>query len=325
MILLNNIKNNNLFVNTIHVDTLFMRYYSFNSFLKEKFGERVQKITLDAGLGCPNRDGTRGWGGCIYCDEYGSGSGARKKFPNLRSQALAGMEYLRKRYQAHKFIPYFQSFSNTYASLETLRSLYEQVVDIPDVVGLAVGTRPDCLSKEILELLSSYTPRLMVWLELGLQSVNNQTLRFINRGHTFEEFLEGYHLASHYPLLICLHVIIGLPGENRSNIINTAREVARLKPDGIKIHSLYVNKGTPLEKLYHEKKYTPLSQGEFVDLASLFLELIPPDTVIQRLTGDPRPQELIAPEWTLEKQKTIRLIQNKLKDRNSWQGEKYKP
>jgi len=300
-----------------------MKYYSFNRFLKAKFGERVQKITLDAGLGCPNRDGTKGYGGCIYCDEYGSGSGAREKVPDLKSQALAGMNYMRKRYHARKFIAYFQSFSNTYGPLETLRSLYEDVVHLPDVVGLAVGTRPDCLSGEILELLSSYTPRLMVWLELGLQTVNNKTLSFINRGHTFEEFLDGYRLSARYPLLICLHVIIGLPGENRNDIINTAREVARIKPDGLKIHSLYISKGTPLEKLYLNKEYTPLSQAEFVELASLFLEMIPPDTVIQRLTGDPRPQELIAPDWTLEKQKTVSLIQNKLENQNSWQGKKY--
>jgi len=302
---------------------MVMRYYQFNRFLKGKFGERVQKVTLDAGLGCPNRDGVKGWGGCIYCDRQGSGSGAREDHPDLRSQALAGMERLAKRYKARKFIAYFQSFSNTYAPVETLRSLYNEVVNLPNVVGLSVGTRADCINKEILELLSSYTPRLMVWLELGLQSSHDETLYFINRGHTFQDFLEGYQIARNYPLLICLHVIIGLPGEHQNHVLTTADEVARLKPDGIKIHSLYINKGTVLDKLFREGEYNPLEQREFVDLACDFLELIPPNTVIQRLTGDPRPEELVAPEWTLRKQETLNLIQKELKKRDVYQGSRY--
>jgi len=297
-----------------------MRYYSFNQFLKEKFGERVQKVTLDAGFGCPNRDGTKGWGGCIYCDKFGSGSGAKEKHPDIRAQALAGMDYLTKRYKAHKFITYFQSFSNTYAPVESLRCLYEEVIQLPNVVGIAVGTRPDCLTKEALELLAGYVPQKMVWLELGLQSAHDETLRLINRGHTYQEFLEGYQLARKYPLFICLHVIIGLPEENREHVLDTAREVARIKPDGIKIHSLYINHDTALEKMYREKKIAPLRQKEFVDLTCDFLELLPPNVVIQRLTGDPNPKELVAPEWTLRKNQTLQLIQKELVKRNSRQG-----
>lgn len=300
-----------------------MRYYSFNQFFKERFGERVQKVTLDAGLGCPNRDGTKGWGGCIYCDNYGSGSGAREKYFDLRSQALAGMEYLRKRYQVRKFIPYFQSFTNTYAPIEKLRSFYDKVVNLPDVVGLAIGTRPDCITGEVLELLADYIPRFMVWLEIGLQSANDETLRFINRGHTFQDFLEAYNLSRKYPLLICFHVIIGLPGENRIQILNTANEVARLKPDGIKIHSLYINRGTALERIYREGKFIPLEQKEFVEITCDFLELLPPNIVIQRLTGDPNPKELVAPEWSVRKHETLQLIQKELKMRDSWQGKKF--
>ncbi|MCX8012544.1 MAG: TIGR01212 family radical SAM protein, partial [Desulfobacterota bacterium] len=192
-------------------------YYSFNQYLKEKFGERVQKITLDAGLGCPNRDEIRGWGGCIYCDRLGSGSGLREKYPDIRTQALISMQAIEKRYRAHKFITYFQSFSNTYAPVKKLQSLYEAVIYLPGVVGLAVGTRPDCLNDEVLQLLASYTSQIMVWLELGLQSIHDSTLRLINRGHNFQEFLEGYQLARKYPILICLHIIIGLPGESRDH------------------------------------------------------------------------------------------------------------
>ncbi|MBN2466860.1 MAG: TIGR01212 family radical SAM protein [Deltaproteobacteria bacterium] len=300
-------------------------YYSFNRFLQERFGERVQKVPLDAGLTCPNRDGSKGTGGCIYCDRYGSGSGAADNHPDIRSQALAGMHYLGRRFKARKFIVYFQSFSNTYAPVETLRSLYDQATDLPGVVGLAVGTRPDCLTTEILDLLSSYTPRLMVWLELGLQSIHDQTLRFINRGHTYQEFHAGYQLARTHPLLICLHVIIGLPGENLNHVLETAEEVARLKPDGIKIHSLYINKGTPLAELYRQGRYIPISQQDFVESSRRFLEIISPDTVIQRLTGDPRPQEIVAPLWTLEKQKTLYLLHQAMETAQSRQGAKYKP
>jgi radical SAM protein (TIGR01212 family) len=300
-----------------------MRYYSFNQYLKERFGERVQKVTLDAGLGCPNRDGAKGWGGCIYCDQFGSGTGLRDTYPDLKSQAQAGMKRLAKRYKARKFILYFQSFTNTYAPVETLRSLYDEAVQLPDVVGLAVGTRADCVTEEVLELLSQYTPHLMVWLELGLQSVHDETLRAINRGHTYEQFLSGYSLARNYPLLICLHAIIGLPGENHTHVLQTAKEVARLKPDGLKIHALYVTMGTALEKIFREGKYTPLAQREFVGLACDFLELLPPDVVIQRLTGDPRQNDLAVPEWTLRKQETLNLIHRELEKRESCQGSKY--
>jgi uncharacterized protein len=300
-----------------------MRYCSFNSYLLRTFGERVQKVTLDAGLGCPNRDGARGSGGCIYCDRFGSGSGVRTQYPDVRSQAVAGMERLGRRYKAQKFIAYFQAFSNTYAPISTLRALYDQVVELPQVVALAVGTRPDCLSEEVLELLAGYTPRLMVWLELGLQSIHDATLRAINRGHDYREFLEGYALARRYPLLICLHVIIGLPGEDREMVLGTAREVARLKPDAIKIHSLYVNRGTVLEDLYRKWQYTPWEQDEFVQAVCDVLEILSPEEVIQRLTGDPRPQELVAPDWAKRKQETLRLIHRELERRNSRQGSKY--
>ena len=299
-----------------------MHYYSFNAYLKEKFNERVQKVTLDAGLTCPNRDGTKGTGGCIYCDARGSGNDAGKHYPDIKSQALAGMDFLSKRFKVKKFNAYFQSFCNTYAPLEALQSMYDEVVNLPGVVALSVATRPYCLSPEVLELLTFYADRLMVWLELGLQTTSNETLRLINRGHTYEEFLDGYMLARNYPLLLCLHVIIGLPGEQRQHVLSTAREVSRLKPDGIKIHSLYIHRGTDLEKLFKERKHRPLEQEEFVSLACDFLELIPETTVIQRLTGDPVPRELVAPEWSLDKHKTLNLIEKEMEKRNSWQGKK---
>jgi len=290
-------------------------YYSFNQFLKDRFGTRVQKITLDAGMGCPNRDGSKGYGGCIYCDRFGSGTGNRDRFPDIRAQAIAGMEHGRKRYHARLFMAYFQSFSNTYAPVTSLKTVYDQAAHLPAVIGLAVGTRPDCITRDVLELLATYTPRLMVWLELGLQSAHDETLLAINRGHTYQEFLDAYHLIREYPFLICIHTIIGLPGEGRSEILHTARQLARLAPDGVKLHSLYITRGTALEKLYRQGTYSPITQQTYVSLACDFLEQLPSTTVIQRLTGDPRPEELVAPSWTLRKQETVRLIHEELERR----------
>ena len=297
-----------------------MTYYSFNTYLKQRFGERVQKVPLDAGFTCPNRDGTKGYGGCIYCDAQGSGTGAHASIPDLAEQAREGMHRLSRRYKARKFIVYFQSFCNTYAPIETLKTMYDGVVSLPGVVGLSVATRPDCLSPAVLELLAGYTDRLTVWLELGLQTIHDATLARINRGHTYDEFLQGYQLARCYPLNICLHMIIGLPGEERTDVLETAREIARLKPEGLKIHSLYIHRGTELERLYQSGGFEPLSQKQFVQQACDVLEIIPAGTVIQRLTGDPDPHELIAPQWALQKKETLTMIESELKKRGSRQG-----
>ncbi|MCX8043872.1 MAG: TIGR01212 family radical SAM protein [Desulfobacterota bacterium] len=302
-----------------------VRYYPFSAFLKQHFGERVHKITLDAGLTCPNRDGTRGTGGCLYCDSRGSGTGAATRYTSIRQQAQAVQHNLIRRYKAHKFIAYFQSFCNTYAPADMLKTLYDEALALPGVVGLAVATRPDCLSPEVLELLAAYTKNYMVWLELGLQTIHDRTLAAINRGHTWQEFLEGYWRARSYPLLVCVHVIIGLPGESREDVVETARALGALKPDGIKIHSLYITKGTALERLYRIGTYKPLEREAYVTCACDMLELLPPETVIQRLTGDPDPSELVAPLWTLQKQETLRMIQNELQRRCSRQGARYRP
>lgn len=300
-----------------------MRYYSFNTFLKERFGERVQKITLDAGLTCPNRDGTRGHGGCIYCDTEGSGTGAASSTPDVREQALRGIQAMQRRYRAQKFIAYFQSFCNTYAPVRQLKGLYDSVTDLPGMVGLSIATRPDCLDTASLDLLAGYAEHLMVTLELGLQSCHDDTLARINRGHTFSEFLEGYELARNYPLRICVHIIIGLPGETAEHVRQTARELARLGPDGIKIHCLYIHKDTKLEQDYLKGNFKPMSREECIASACDVLELLPASTVIERLTGDPLKDRLVAPEWTLHKQELLRSIEQELARRGSRQGQKW--
>jgi radical SAM protein (TIGR01212 family) len=300
------------------------RYHDYNSYLRDIFGERVQKISLDAGFGCPNRDGTISDTGCIFCDSRGSGSGAMiKRGLSIDDQIMEVIRSAGKRYKARKFIAYFQSFTNTYAPLPRLRELYTRALDHEGMVGLSIGTRPDCVDKDILSLISSFKKDYLVWVEFGLQSAHDATLSRINRGHDAACFGKGVMMAMEYGLNICAHVIIGLPGENRGMIMETARYISGLPIAGVKIHSLYVTRGTPLATLYEEGRYDCLAREEYVEDVVDFLELLPPDMVIQRLTGDPLREDLIAPLWTLKKTENIRLINRRLEERDTWQGKRY--
>jgi radical SAM protein (TIGR01212 family) len=296
------------------------RYNDFASYLKRKFGCRVHKVTLDAGLTCPNRDGTKGNGGCIYCNERGSGSGAAALGLSITQQVVRGQEYLRRRFKARKFIAYFQSYSNTYAPLAQLRAMYEEALAQEGVVGLSVATRPDCVGKEVLDLLEGYTEGRSVWVEYGLQSVHDRTLSLINRGHGLAEFLAALKLTQGRGIKVCVHVILGLPGEGPQEMMATARTLAALPIDAVKLHLLYVLKGTRMELLYRRGGYTPLTQAAYVELALDFLERLPYHVVIQRLTGDPARHELVAPEWALSKRETLEAIANRMEERNFWQG-----
>jgi len=296
------------------------RYYDFNTYLRSIFGCRVQKITIDAGLSCPNRDGTISTGGCIYCNVRGSGTGAHAKGLSIIDQIDQAKKALFKRYKAKKFIVYFQSFTNTYGPVDQLKRLYEQALDAEDVVGLSIGTRPDCIDEPILNLLQGYVENYLVWIEYGLQSANDSTLALINRGHDFKCFRDAVETTKNRGIKICAHVILGLPNEEKNHMLDTARAVADSEIDGIKLHLLYVVKGTKLNQLYRTKKYKCLEQNEYVDIVCDFLERIPSHMVIQRLTGDPHPQELVAPTWSLKKAETIALIRKTLENRDSWQG-----
>jgi len=296
------------------------RYNDLNSWLRNIYGCRVQKITIDAGLSCPNRDGTISSSGCIYCNALGSGTGAHAKGLSITDQIIEGKRTLSKRYNANKFIAYFQSFSNTYAPLEHLRSLYEEALAVEDIVGISVGTRPDCISEPVLQLLQGYSRNNLVWVEYGLQSANDSTLMFINRGHDFKCFLDAVEMSQGRNLKICVHIILGLPGEGKEQIRETAKVVANLGIDGIKLHLLYVIKGTKLEELYNNGEYKCLEQQQYIDYVCDFLEYIPDDIVIQRLTSDPHRNELIAPAWALHKQETLDLIMKTLEKRDAYQG-----
>ncbi len=299
-------------------------YNHYGTYLTGLFGCRVQKISLDAGMTCPNRDGTKGTGGCIYCDEGGSGTGAFQRIPSITAQIIQGKSLLKKRYKAEKFIAYFQSFSNTYAPLETLNHLYREALSIEDVVGLSIGTRPDCINPEILDLLDGFQKSHLVWIEYGLQSFHPRTLRLINRGHTIEDFVWAVEETRKRNINICVHVILGLPGEELEECLFTAARLAELDIQGLKIHSLYLNRGTLLETWYHQKKFRPLLQEEYADWVCRFLELCPPQWIIQRLTGDPNPDKLIAPLWTLKKQTTLKMILDRFRETKSFQGSRWK-
>ena len=296
------------------------RFNDLNSYFRSIFGCRVQKITIDAGFSCPNRDGKISTGGCIYCNTRGSGTGAHAKGYSVTDQILAGKKALSRRYKAKKFMAYFQSYTNTYAPLDDLKRLYEEALSIEGVVGLSIGTRPDCVDEPVLKLIESYAKTHLMWIEYGLQSVHDQSLVLINRGHDFHCFKDAVDATLNRGIKICSHVILGLPEETRSHMIETATTIAKMGIDGIKIHLLYVIKGTKLERLYRKGSYTCLKQQQYVDLVCDFLERIPKEMVIQRLTGDPHPEELVAPGWSIKKAQTLSLIKETLEKRNSWQG-----
>jgi len=299
------------------------RYNDLNTYLRNIFGCRVQKITIDAGLSCPNRNGKLSTGGCIYCNARGSGTGAHARGLSVADQIIQGKQALSKRYKAKKFIAYFQAFSNTYAPLEKLESLYRQALAVDDVVGLSIGTRPDCVDEPVLALLEGYVKNHLIWIEYGLQSVHDETLAFINRGHDFKCFVKAVEATGKRGLKVCAHVILGLPNEDKKQMLETADAIADLGVDGVKIHLLYVIKGTRLAHLYGQGSYTCLQQQEYVDIVCDFIERLPQDMVIQRLTSDPHPEELVAPLWSLKKSQTLALIRETLEKRDSWQGKHY--
>ncbi|MEW6657817.1 MAG: TIGR01212 family radical SAM protein [Thermodesulfobacteriota bacterium] len=302
-----------------------MPYRDLNSYLRQRFGERVQKVTLDAGLTCPNRDGRVGQGGCLYCNARGSGTGAWSRGWSVSRQMEEGQARLRQRYGAKKFIAYFQSFTNTYAPLEQLRGLYQEALACPGVVGLSIGTRPDCLGGAVLDLLAEIKKDYLVWLELGLQSAHDRTLQRINRGHDVACFAAAVARAAARGLETVAHVILGLPGEDFMQMAATAAYLSGLPLQGVKIHLLYVTRDSALAPLYREGAYRCLTEAEYVAAVVNFLELLPPQMVIHRLTGDPHPGELLAPEWCLHKSRVLNLIKTEFARRGSRQGSRWHP
>lgn len=287
-----------------------MRLY--NDYLREKYGCKVHRIAIDAGFTCPNRDGTKGLDGCIYCNSSGSRASYVDPKDTAGEQIRKRMRYLKENRSATKFIAYFQAFTNTYAPVDKLKNIYDEVLNFEDIVGISIGTRPDTVDEENIRLISSYNKRYEVWIEYGLQSIHDKTLKLIRRGHTFSSFLSAYDLAKKAGISVCAHVILGLPEETEEDMIKTAKKLAELNIDGIKIHLLHILKGSHLEKLYGEGRVRVLQEDEYVRLVCSFLKNLPEDIIVQRLTGQGMRSDHIAPLWALDKNNTIKKIMDRM-------------
>jgi radical SAM protein (TIGR01212 family) len=296
------------------------RYRAFSSFLRDRFGTRVYRVTLDAGFTCPNVDGKVAVGGCVYCDNRSFSPNRRLPRTTIRAQVERGINTLGKRYGAERFLAYFQAATNTYAPVDKLRRLYDEALDHPQVVGLAVGTRPDCVSDDVLDLLEGYARERYVCLELGLQTIHDRSLEWMNRGHHFGAFVDAVGRCRGRGLDLCAHVILGLPGESHEDMLATADVLAALPVDGVKIHNLHVVRGTPLEQMHQSGQVCMLARTEYVELVCDFLERLPGTMVIHRLSGDAPPDYLVAPLWCLDKPALLRAIQGELDRRDSRQG-----
>lgn len=297
------------------------RYNPFSEELKRVFGCRVHRISIDAGFTCPNRDGTVGRDGCVFCSDRGAGSFGIARGLSIAGQLEHGKEIMVRKYKAKKFIAYFQSYSNTYAAPEQLRAMYDEALAQPDIVGLIVGTRPDCLAPEIVDLLTEYSRRTYFWLELGLQSPHDKTLQAIGRGHDSATFFAAAARVKAAGLRLCVHVILGLPGESREEMLASAGMMNELGIDGIKIHLLHVNRNTRLNDHYQRGAVGLLEKDEYVALVCDYLELLDPRIFVQRMTGDGG-KDLVAPLWSAAKFETLNAIDDELERRSTRQGAK---
>ena len=295
------------------------RYNQFSAYLKNKFGVKVYKITLDAGFSSPNRDGTISTGGCIFCDDGGSFSQAHSNLLSIEEQVNIGAQTLKKRFKAEKFMSYFQAFSNTYKPVNELEKIYNSALNHPDIVGISIGTRPDCVDDEKLKLISGYTSDYYTWIEYGLQSIHNKTLQKINRGHDYDCFLRAYEKTKEAGINVCVHVIFGM-WETHDEIMQTAQELARLKVDGVKIHMLCALENTKFAQMYKNGEIDFMSEDEYIQTVCDFIEYLPKETTIHRLAGNGFSKTLIAPKWLNKKFECLNKIDREFINRNSYQG-----
>ena len=298
------------------------RYHTWNYHLREKFGEKVFKVSLNAGFTCPNIDGSKGVGGCIYCSPSGSGDFAGNIDKSIIEQFSDVKEQMHKKWQKAKYIAYFQAHTNTYAPVCVLREKFGPVLALPDVVGISIATRADALADDVVDYLEELSERTYLIVELGLQTVHDRTAKLINRCHTYSEFLDGYKKLSDRRINICPHLIFGLPGETHADMLQSAGEVASLSPHAVKFHLLHILKDTPLAKMYARGDFKALTRDEYVDIVVDALEVMPKETVIERLTGDGAPDSLIAPLWSLKKFCVLNEIDKEMVRRNTYQGSK---
>ena len=301
------------------------RYRTYDYYLREVLGGKCAKIPLDGGFTCPNMDGKCGVGGCIYCSDRGSGDFASSPRLSLREQYDIQREKLSGKWPTHRCIAYFQARTNTYASVSILREKFDEVLSFSGVVGLSIATRADCLPPETVDYLAELSHRTHLTVELGLQTVHDKTATLINRGHSYEDFLEGYTRLIHASPKIntCVHMILGLPGEDLSMMMDSMSALAKLKPTMVKLHLLHVLRGTVLGEMYERGTYVPMTREDYVTAVVRCLELLPPETVVARLTGDGNGKTLLAPLWSIKKMAVINDIDKQLYREDTWQGRLY--
>ena len=302
------------------------RYFTYDYYLRKKYNKKLARIPLDMGLSCPNIDGRCGVGGCIYCSSRGSGDFAESATLPLREQYNRARERLSSKWSTEDCIAYFQAHTNTYAPLDFLKKNFEEALTFDGLQAISIATRADCLEPEICAYLAELAEKIPLTVELGLQSSSDKTASLINRGHDFKTFCEGYQRlrAASDKIEICVHIILGLPDEDEEAMMNTVRDVAALAPEQVKIHLLHIIRNTVMADIYERGEYTPLNKEQYVSLAVKALELLPPDTVVARITGDGHPDDLLAPEWSRKKVSVINDIDKRLYELGTYQGRNYK-
>ncbi len=303
-----------------------LRYRSYNQFLRQTFGGRVQKVSVDAGFTCPNVDGTVTTGGCTFCDNRSFSPSRRLARRAITAQIDHGIAQLRKRYRrVDKFLAYFQPATNTYAPVERLRAVYDEALQHPAVVGLAIGTRPDCVPDDVLDLLQAVAERTYLSVEYGLQTIHDRSLDWMNRGHHYDAFLDAVARSRHRGFEICAHVMLGLPGESPDDMLATAREIARLGLDAVKIHNLYAVRGTPLADQVARGEVRLIERDEYLRVLVEFLELLPPGVLVERISGDAPADYFVGPAWCLDKPAIRAALAAELARRDTWQGKRWTP
>ena len=297
-----------------------LRYFAYNFYLRKRFGQRVQKVSLDAGFTCPNVDGTLTKGGCVFCDNRSFSPSRRLPRTTIVRQLDEGIRRLQIRYRCERFLAYFQPATNTYAPVERLRPLYFDALSHAQVVGLAIGTRPDCVPNDVLDLLQEIAAEHYLSVEYGLQTIHNRSLDWMNRGHHHDAFLDAIARSQGRGFEICAHVMLGLPGESREDMLATAREIARLGLDAVKLHNLYAVKNTPLADQVARGEVQLMPRDEYIRTVVDFLELLPPTCVVERVSGEAPPDYLIGPAWCLDKPAIRAALETEFVRRDTWQG-----
>ena len=300
-------------------------YNAYKDYLLKRFGGRLQKVSVDAGFTCPNRDGVKAYGGCTYCNNVSFVPNYCKPGMSIEEQTRAGIEYLKKRYGATKFVVYFQAYSNTYAPLSYLKYLYDQALKLPEVSGIVVSTRPDCIDKEKIAYFEDLAKTHYVSLEYGLESIYDRTLALLNRGHTFQEWADVVEMTANRDIHVAAHLILGLPGETRDDMLHTAEVISKYPIQSLKLHHLHIVKKTALATQYLREPFPLFTYEQYLDLVIEFLQRLNPNIMIQRLVGETRPRHLIAPNWGVRTSVVVQDIVAEMRRRDAWQGKLYQP